>query len=240
MRFTASGPTVAQEDGSDDEAQMRYVLEPTDDCQLRLQRYIRVCDHIDQSVGKAPRTLSDYNEKMKLACSPIASDPADADSRPLKAPHLSGEYMLPWHVRCWLLCRMHQSDVKKLRVDDEIALNAFVRMNPDMSGHMVRLRAHCSSVQQQSASVPDFLEGIGSTGRPELISMWLCFTSDPGLRDSDFESFDAEAWRSAAAEYVELHQVVPHPAVLCLHLCHCFVCGLKSKYDVPILLVCLH
>ena len=63
---------------------------------------------------------------------------------------------------------------------------------------MIRLRQHMWKVEEMTdVSVKDFVALIGG-GRPELTSMHACFALDRGLLDSDFASFDVNAWDEAA------------------------------------------
>ena len=62
-------------------------------------------------------------------------------------------------------------------------------------------------------SVKDFVALTGG-GRPELLSMHACFALDRGLLDSDFASFDVNAWDEAANALLKENggSCVPHVA----------------------------
>ena len=132
-------------------------------------------------------------------------------------PHVTGEYLLPWHVRSWMLALMHKEGIPRLTVDKAATLNAFINMNPDMSGHLTRLRSRLALVLKKESTVSTFLKAVGSCDRPELLSMWLCFTTAVGMRDSDFEEFASRLWRQRASDFVAQHGLVPHPSAAQLH-----------------------
>ena len=164
------------------------------DAMERVSKYIKSFSYIVEQAGDAPRTLEQWIQKMKLAMAAPS------------APHLGetgNEYMMPWHIRSWLLCLMKQAGVKRLLVKDErVNLNAFCDSFPDTKGHLHRLRAHFyNSHGERGLTTSKFLELCNCSCFPELLSMWACFAIDQGLREQDFHEFDAKAWRAEAEKY---------------------------------------
>ena len=185
--------------GHSTDQEVAWVLTPTADCEERLENYITTWDYVLEAIGDCPRTVSEWAEKQKACRKAPAS------------PHMSGDYMLPWTVRSYMLALMTRTKVPALRVDPAATVNMLVNMNPDMSNSLVRIRSRLTVTEgQREVSVRDFLKKIGS-GKPELASMWLCFAGDRGLKKTDFSTFSLRRWQEAAESLYFQHSVHPHP-----------------------------
>ena len=103
---------------------------------------------------------------------------------PPPAPNCKVKYTTHWTMRCCLLLRMHQHNVRKLQVSD-INVKAFCRMCPDETCNLHRIYlAHVKEVRCTS----DLL-GICHVKSPDLCSMVACLASGPGLDMADLDMF---------------------------------------------------
>ena len=119
------------------------------------------------------------------------------------------KYTSAWTFRGVMVLRMQQAGVKKLRVDD-IALQTFIRMNPDEGSHMLRVfNANRGTIH----TTRDFLQHCG-VQRPELLSMEMCLASDRGLDKVDVETEDVRLWRQVEHGLRKRHRMCPHIACI--------------------------
>ena len=176
-----------------------WLLKPRADCISRVSKYIRCVDFISTAIGESPTTVSEWAAKVE-----------EARKCP-QAPHITGvtPYMRLWSIRALLLSRMCKDGIDSLKVDSSATIRQICEMNPDMSKGLARVRYHFYHSGGAGGSASDFVRQYG--GRPELISMWMCFAIDAGLHDEDFVNFDKKAWWAAAQAYYRKERVHPHP-----------------------------
>jgi hypothetical protein len=191
------------------EGDTSWVIEQSPDAVENVTKFIQAADWIVNSCGDAPKTISEYIEKMQEGL------------KAPKAPHISPMttvYMLGWHIRTHMLCMMFEKNIKTLKTDSQATVNSFIHMNPDACEWLIKLRSRFQYVQglrnDQQLSLPKFIALCGARQQPHLLSMWLCFAGDRGFEQSDFnETFKVAEWRAAADTYRIATGVSPHPVV---------------------------
>jgi hypothetical protein len=185
-----------------DEEEASFIIERSSDAESKVQKFIRTADAFASIFEVAPKTVQDWKKMSDVA---LANAPA--------CPHVGSgkKYMRRWHVRMYLLCRMHERGIDKLKLGG-CSLNSVVNLNPDETDCMIRLRSH---LRQLAGSTPltaaAFVKGLGAK-RVELASMWSCFAMDVGFREEDFETFDESEWTKVAKEMKASAGVSPHLA----------------------------
>ena len=194
-------PKPPKHDDVEEEEDLDWVIAEASDVADRIAKFIATADFFAKALEKAPRTVSQWSAKMEAA---LKAPPC---------PHVGRgrRYMRMWHVRCYMLCRMHAQGIAKLSVDQSCTLNSLVYLNPDMSGGLKRIRSHFQN-QGLQLTTKQFIQHLGAK-RPELLSMWSCFAIDPGFQMSEFTSFNAEQWHAAADRMLKETKVPPHLAV---------------------------
>lgn len=180
-----------------------WLLKSRPDCLGRLERYVRCVDFISNEIGSTPRTVTEWATKVAAA------------RKCPKAPHITGTtpYMRLWSIRAMLLSHMARDGIDRLTVDSSATIRQICEMNPDMSEGLARVRYHYYHSGNSGGAASDFVKKYGN--RPELLSMWMCFSIDRGFSDEDFSSFDLQQWTDAANAYLRKERVHPHPAVQC-------------------------
>ena len=139
---------------------------------------------------------------------------------PFKPPFWNksaSNYLGLWGMRSYLSDKMGWEGIEELRADSEASLSGFFSSIPDIKSQLPRLRATLLAKQAAKPtaaklSVAKFCAAIGTPVVPAYVSYLVCFASDPGFQDSDFEDFAVEKWWACAERYYRKHKVEPHPA----------------------------
>ena len=178
----------------------------------KLQRLIRAWDVLSGVFADAPTKCTEWSDKMTEATRLLHKMPGHVPRLPAPLSgdvHEKAKYTSAWTFRGVMVLRMQQAGVKKLRVDD-IALQTFIRMNPDEGSHMLRVfNANRCTIH----TTRDFLQHCG-VQRPELLSMEMCLASDRGLDKVDVETEDVRQWKQAKHDLRKRHRMCPHIACI--------------------------
>ena len=91
-------------------------------------------------------------------------------------------------------------------------------MNPDQGGELLKAFKYCIAQGLPHTTLKQFLNSIGlpvQDYNPMFTSMWFCFASDKGLKNTDFAQFNLQHWDEATAELKgETNQIEPHAALV--------------------------
>ena len=113
---------------------------------------------------------------------------------------------------------MYEADIAKCRVDGQITLAQFLKMNPDQCSHLTRIATSLAKSGEECESVQDLLAASGCRSYPpELASMLACFAGDRGLKQEDFgDAFDVNEWLETADRLRRetIEKVEPHVALI--------------------------
>ena len=182
---------------------------PTAGSTRKLQRFIKAVDAVVASMGDAPKTCSDYCEKMRAARKAL---------KPCKSPLINGSYLAVWYLRGYLLDLMHAARVPSLKMDGDLSVRSYATMNPDQKGCLQRLLMFFWKRQEPIRTVRQFLAKFGKCP-PELLSMVCCLAVDVGFREDTFKPFRLASWCRAAESMHECIGIEPHVALVSQHLC---------------------
>jgi len=194
-------------EGHEDDLDLGWILVPASATALEtLTSFVRGVDLLVKAVGAAPRTCTEWNSKMRAANNALGR---------FAPPRLSGQYLRPWITRGYMIDLMRKSRVRRVRVDPEITIHGFLRMNPDQHATLQRIYMRFIKRGDDVNSVKQFVRLFSVRQiRLELLSMYLCFADDKGFRDEDFNDFDLDAWLTTAAELCAESGVEPRPVLV--------------------------
>jgi len=91
-------------------------------------------------------------------------------------------------------------------------------MNPDQGGELVKAYKYCCAQELPHKTLKQFLNSIGlpvEDYNPMFTSMWFCFASDKGFKNTDFAELNLQQWDEATAELKrETNNIAPHAALV--------------------------
>lgn len=132
-----------------------------------LEKFIRVWDAVEKEIGGSPpKTISEWYVKMRAAKKIAKQLPA--------APRLSGDYLLPWHLRALLRDRMVAAGISKLKINTDATVYQLMHLCPDQSRFLRKVQQYLIQVKKQTGlTVKEFMTFAAEADTPpELLSMW--------------------------------------------------------------------